>query len=132
MALQLKLVTPQATVFEGTVDECNAPGAEGLFGVLPEHISYLTAVVPGPLRFVQGGSKQSFAIGRGFIQVADDAITVLTRFADEAASIDGNAAESELAEAEKAFTEVGPSDQGYTAAEDRVLEARARMNALAE
>ena len=35
------LVTPQATVFEGEVAECTAPGSGGEFGVLPEHISYL-------------------------------------------------------------------------------------------
>jgi len=57
-AIELRVTTPQATVFEGSVAECTAPGATGEFGVLPEHISYLTTILPGPLRFDHGDDEK--------------------------------------------------------------------------
>ena len=42
--LTLDIVTPYGHVFTGEVDEIVAPGSEGEFGVLPEHISCLTTL----------------------------------------------------------------------------------------
>jgi len=126
-SIHLRVVTPKSTVFEGDVADCTAPGATGEFGVLPEHISYLTAVIPGPLRFEHSGSQHAYAIGRGFIQVASDNVTVLCRYAESTSGIVPKDAATELEEAEMAFAHMGPDSEGYAAAEDRVLDARARV-----
>lgn len=128
--IQLKVVTPSRTVFEGAVGECTAPGAEGEFGVLPEHISYLTTILPGALRFEQEGKTKNFAIGTGFIQVVGDQVTILTRFCDAADGLDKGELAKELQEAEVQLSQYGPSDLEHPAALARVQDARARLGAL--
>jgi F-type H+-transporting ATPase subunit epsilon len=129
-SIHLKVVSPRTTIFEGEVAHCTAPGATGEFGVLPEHISYLTSIVPGPLRFEHEGTRYVYALGKGFIQVVGDDVTVLTQFADTQDSLDRSALLEELTAAETAFVELGPSDRGYAPAWNRVLNARARLATL--
>ncbi|MEE8329122.1 MAG: F0F1 ATP synthase subunit epsilon, partial [Thermodesulfovibrionia bacterium] len=42
--LKLEIVTPHGLVYSDEVDEVIAPGSEGEFGVLPQHIPFLTTL----------------------------------------------------------------------------------------
>ena len=44
-----RLVTPTGIVFEGEAAEVSAIGPLGEFGILPEHINFITSLVPGIL-----------------------------------------------------------------------------------
>ena len=44
-----RLVTPTGVVFEGDAAEVSAVGPLGEFGVLPDHINFITSLVPGVL-----------------------------------------------------------------------------------
>ena len=47
--MRFELVSPSKVFFEGTVEEINAPGIEGDFGVLPGHTPFLTFLNIGEL-----------------------------------------------------------------------------------
>ena len=53
--LQLEVVTPDKTVVSEAVEMAVCPGAEGEFGVLPNHVSLLSALKIGDLRYRANG-----------------------------------------------------------------------------
>ena len=47
------MVAPEREVFAGLVDQVDAPGVEGDFGVLPAHAPFMTALREGAARAAQ-------------------------------------------------------------------------------
>ena len=83
--LQFSLVSPEREVFSGLVDQVDAPGVEGDFGVLADHAPFMTALREGAVTVYQGGSTRVFTIQGGFADVTPDGLTVLAEHAVEAA-----------------------------------------------
>jgi F-type H+-transporting ATPase subunit epsilon len=78
----LSILTPERTVFEGSVEYVQVPGSEGYLGVLAGHAALVTALAPGVLTVRQpGGDEVRWRVSGGFFEVADGRATVL---ADEA------------------------------------------------
>ena len=48
--LQFSLVSPERELFSGQVEQVDAPGVEGEFGVLPRHAPFMTVLMPGVVR----------------------------------------------------------------------------------
>ncbi|HEY1373183.1 MAG TPA: F0F1 ATP synthase subunit epsilon, partial [Candidatus Binatia bacterium] len=69
--IQLRIVTPTRLMLDEEVDEVTAPGVLGQFGVLPNHIAFLTLLQPGELSFKQGGRVTRLAIAGGYAEVLD-------------------------------------------------------------
>ena len=87
--LQLEVVTPDKTVVSGEVEMAVCPGVEGEFGVLPKHVSLLSALKIGGLRYkVAGGKEEHVFISGGFADVNNDVLTVLAESAELAQDID--------------------------------------------
>jgi F-type H+-transporting ATPase subunit epsilon len=117
--MRFSVTTPVGAVVEADIDEVTAPGQEGEFGVLPEHIPLMAALKPGVLtyRTSGGGRSHVLAVGEGFLQVAPvagtkgsgdakpdarpvDRVLVLVDRAVAASGIDRAAAARDLARAE--------------------------------
>jgi F-type H+-transporting ATPase subunit epsilon len=75
--LHLDIVTPEALVVSELVDEVTAQGVEGDFGVLPGHITFLTALRPGPLVYRMGETTRRVELAGGIVEVLNDRVTVL-------------------------------------------------------
>ncbi len=86
--LQLEVVTPDKTVVSGEVEMAVCPGIEGEFGVLPKHVSLLSALKIGGMRYRTGGKDEHVFISGGFADVNNDVLTVLAESAELADSID--------------------------------------------
>ncbi len=119
--LHLRIVTPQRLVLDERVASVTAEGALGQFGVLPQHIAFLSSLEPGILTLKTAGGERRVAIKGGFVEVKDDVVTVLADEAVEAGEIDTAGAESAVAEAEKAL-EAAP--YGHPEHEARVRDRR--------
>ena len=100
-ALQLDVVTPDKQVVSQAVDYVSAPGVEGEFGVLPNHVSLLSALAIGTLRFNAGGKNHYVFISGGFAEVSNNTVTVLAEAAELAEDIDQARAQSARERAEK-------------------------------
>ena len=125
---QLRLATPRRDLVEQPVVEVTAPGAAGEFGVLPDHVNFLTSLACGRLSFKDPrGTATAYAIRAGFAEVSDNVMIVLADAAETPVEIDAAAARADLAEAEAALEKIGPVDSGYEAAESRRAWARARL-----
>lgn len=75
--LQFDLVSPEKLVFSAEVDAVQIPGAEGDFGVLPDHSPVMAMIRPGTLTVENDGTSQSFELSGGFADVTPQGVTVL-------------------------------------------------------
>ena len=95
--LQLEVVTPDKTVVSAQVDMAVCPGVMGEFGVLPHHVSLLSALKIGNLRYTEGGKQHNVFISGGFADVNNKVLTVLAESAELAEDIDTARAQKRLA-----------------------------------
>lgn len=85
MALKVEIVTPQRKVFSGEADQVQAPGWLGQMGVLPRHARLLSLTTQGEVILHQGGKQTRFVVGKGFVEVGDDQVTLLVDSCEAAA-----------------------------------------------
>ena len=83
--LHFSLVSPERELFAGLVDQVDAPGSEGDFGVLAGHAPFMTALKEGQIRVHNDGRVTAFDIRGGFADVTPEGLTVLAEHAQEAA-----------------------------------------------
>jgi F-type H+-transporting ATPase subunit epsilon len=129
---RLRIVTPERSLLDEDVEEVVAPGAAGEFGVLPDHITFLTVLVPGRLIYKVAGRRHVVAIFGGYAEVADNVMTVLADGAEPVAEIDAASAERALRDAEAKLTSIDPGEPHVAALRRVVEESTARLAATAE
>ncbi|PIR34368.1 MAG: ATP synthase F1 subunit epsilon [Alphaproteobacteria bacterium CG11_big_fil_rev_8_21_14_0_20_44_7] len=82
MALNLEIITPDEVIFSGEVAMVVAPGAEGEFGVLPNHAPLIAELQQGELRIYDkveaAKPAQIFKTEGGFVQVMGTKCTILS------------------------------------------------------
>jgi F-type H+-transporting ATPase subunit epsilon len=127
MALSLDIVTPERRVLSVTCDEVRAPGVLGGFGIRKTHTSFMSALEPGRLTYVEGGRDHHLAIGGGFLQVADDKVIVLADSAEAAPDIDVDRAQKALSDAQARLRQLTEDDRAYAEEAARVKRAAARL-----
>jgi F-type H+-transporting ATPase subunit epsilon len=84
--LNFSLVSPEREVFAGLVDQVDAPGVEGDFGVLPQHAPFMTALREGAVTVFAEKGKRTFTVRGGFADVTPDGLTILAEQATEVAA----------------------------------------------
>jgi F-type H+-transporting ATPase subunit epsilon len=92
------VVTPEETILDVETDFVAAPLFDGEVGILPRHSPLIGRLGYGELRLKKGAETSRYYVDGGFLQVADDVISVLTGRAIPAAKIDRATAEKQLAE----------------------------------
>ena len=83
MPLNVSVISPERTLFEGSVDSLVAPAFDGEVGILPGHAPMMTLLGKGTLRLGSEGSAGRFNVEGGFLQVVDDAVRVVTERASQ-------------------------------------------------
>ena len=125
--IRLRIVTPTRMVLDEEVDEVTAPGELGEFGVLPNHIAFLTTLVPGELSYKQGGVRRSLAIIGGDAEVLDNVMTVLAPAAEFPSEIDVPRAQRAKERAEKRIGEINYEDVEHAMLAEAARRAEARL-----
>ena len=105
MTLTLRVLAPDQSVYDDTADEIILPSTTGLLGVLPGHISMVTAIDFGVLRVFKNGNWDSIALTGGFAEVESNEVTVLVNKAEMGKNIDSAQAEAELEQAKNQLTQ---------------------------
>ncbi len=81
--LHFSLVAPERQLFSAEVDQVDAPGVEGDFGVLAGHAPFMTALKAGPVTVFDGSARRTFTIEGGFADVTPAGLTILAEQATE-------------------------------------------------
>jgi F-type H+-transporting ATPase subunit epsilon len=82
--IHFSLVAPERELFAGEVDQVDAPGAEGDFGVLYGHEPFMTTLRAGEVIVRDGDVRRIFTIEGGFADVTPESFTLLAEHATEA------------------------------------------------
>ena len=126
--LQCIVVTPEATVLNEQVDFVALPLYDGEIGFAPARAPMIGRLGYGELRLHAGGQTRRFYVDGGFVQVAANVVSVLTKRATPAASVDAQVAAEHLAEARR---RPPSSDESFAARARLEQQARAQMRVAA-
>jgi F-type H+-transporting ATPase subunit epsilon len=80
--LTVALITPGATVFEGEADMVVVPAWDGEVGFLRDHAPMMALLGEGVMRVTLDGAERHFRLAGGFVQVAENVVSVLTERAE--------------------------------------------------
>ncbi len=127
MAITLDIVTPERRVLSVSCDEVRAPGVQGGFGIRQNHEPFMTALEPGRLTYVEGGREHHYAVGGGFLQVAENRVIVLADTAESAEDIDVDRARAAFQQAQERLLKTTEQDEHHAAESARVRRAAARL-----
>lgn len=75
--LQFSLVSPEAEVFSGEVDQVDIPGSEGDLGIFPNHSPLMAAIRTGAITVYTDGAQTQYLVQGGFADVTPAGLTVL-------------------------------------------------------
>lgn len=125
--IRLRVVTPSRLLLDEEVDEVTGPGELGEFGVLPNHIAFLSNLVPGEMSYLQGGTRHVLVVSGGYAEVLDNVMTVLAPAAEFASEVDAARAQRAKERAEKRMGEVSWEDAEFAGLEEAQRRANVRL-----
>lgn len=100
--IQCTVVTPEETALEKDVSFVVVPMADGELGVASGHSAMIGRLGYGELRLKESdGSESRYYVDGGFVQIADNVVSVLTGRFIPADKIDVEATKTQLADAMK-------------------------------
>ena len=80
MSMTLKVRLPYEVLFEEEVSRIRAEAENGWFGLLPKHIDFVTALVPGVMTFQPCGKPEEYvAVDHGVLVKCGAEVSVSTR-----------------------------------------------------
>jgi F-type H+-transporting ATPase subunit epsilon len=80
--LHVLVISPEKTVYDDDADMVVAPAWDGEVGILRGHAHLMALLGTGEIRVSRGDSTQRFQVDGGFLQVADNVVTVLSEKAE--------------------------------------------------
>ncbi len=98
--LEYIVVTPEATVLQMPAEFVALPLYDGELGVLPGHSPFIGRLGYGELRVKENGKTVSLYVDGGFVQVADNIVSVLTNNAVPAEKLNPATAREQLSAAQ--------------------------------
>ncbi|MFP7571384.1 ATPase [Marivita sp. S2033] len=87
--MQVYLRLPSSVLFEGDATRLRAEAADGAFGILPNHVDFVTALVPSVLLLTQtDGQERIFGIDEGVLVKKGHRVEIAVRRAVESDDLD--------------------------------------------
>lgn len=100
--IRIEVITPERTVLWDRAESIIVPSADGYLGILANHAPLVAGLRAGVLFHGRpGDDKRRLAISGGFLEVADNHVTVLADTAELAEEIDVGRAEAAYKRAER-------------------------------
>ena len=121
------VVTPEQTVCETTADFVAVTLFDGEIGIGPGHTPLIGRLGYGEMRIRRGEQVERFYVEGGFVEVADDVVSLLTNRAIAADKIDEQAAYRQM---ETARSQTAHAPAVMAAREQAVAQARAQLRVV--
>ncbi|GAC1461927.1 MAG: ATP synthase F1 subunit epsilon [Chamaesiphon sp.] len=131
MALTVRVIAPDKTVWDSNAEEVILPSTTGQMGILKGHAPLLTALDTGVMRVRPGKDWVAIALMGGFAEVENDEVIILVNGAERGDKIKLEDARAIYTEAEARFNQVqnGGTRQEQIQATQALKRARARFQA---
>jgi F-type H+-transporting ATPase subunit epsilon len=131
MALTVRVIAPDKTVWDSGAEEVVLPSTTGQLGILSGHAPLLTALDTGVMRVRETKEWVAIALMGGFAEVENDEVTILVNGAERGDAISPEDAKKAFQDAEKRLEDArkGDSRQEQIQAAQALKRARARLQA---
>ncbi|MFP4353024.1 MAG: ATP synthase F1 subunit epsilon [Puniceicoccaceae bacterium] len=86
--MKISIITPEKIAYQGEADHVVLNTVDGEIGILPGHLPLVTLLRPGDIQVESGGEKEYLAVDKGFAEISDDRIRVMTEAAIDVDEID--------------------------------------------
>ena len=131
MVLNLKVITPDKTVWDDSIEEVVLPSTTGQLGILGGHAPLITALETGVMRIRPDKEWKAIALVGGFAEVDNNEVKVLVNSAEMGDNIDLETARSEYESAQNEFAnaEKGEDKLAKNRSNQALKKARARFQA---
>lgn len=100
----LSIVTPDREAFAEDVESVSVPGEDGRLMILPRHARLFASLTEGEVKIKEQGKESLLAIGGGFIDVAENTVTILVSEAQHAHELNEEAISRAKKSAEELLT----------------------------
>ncbi len=78
--MNILVLTPEKEIYNGEIKSVKVPGVNGQFEILNNHAPIVSALVAGEVRIIENsGSRTSFTIEQGFIEMLNNEISLLVQ-----------------------------------------------------
>ncbi len=78
--MNISVLTPDRTVFEGPIKSLTVPGVAGRFEIKRRHAALVSALKAGSVLIKEeDGTRKVFSIEKGFVEVLNDNISLLVQ-----------------------------------------------------
>lgn len=125
--IQLEVVTPERRVLAEQVDTVTVPGLDGELGILPGHTPLISQLRTGVLSYLQGERTTQLHVSGGFVEVADDKVSVLAEIAERPDEIDAARARLAREHAEKTLSAWSGTEEDFEVARARLERSMVRL-----
>lgn len=76
MSLNLKIVSPEKVVYDGTVERVVVPGTSGEFEILVNHAPIISTLEKGRLVFHDSEGQHELMVNGGFVEVQKNNVNI--------------------------------------------------------
>ena len=131
--MQLDIVTPDRRVVIGDTTDVIIPAIEGELEVLPGHAPFISVLGTGVLTFTQGGKPVRLMVSGGFVEVADDRVTLMADKAALTEEVEHELERKQLTSAEEQLQKLGAvatHDETYLRLQAEVDRAVAKISLI--
>ncbi|HEY9695474.1 MAG TPA: ATP synthase F1 subunit epsilon [Oculatellaceae cyanobacterium] len=131
MALTVRVISPDKTVWDAAAEEIVLPSTTGQLGILTGHAPLLSALDTGVMRVRAGKDWVAIALMGGFAEIENNEVTILVNGAERGDKINLEEARTAYNEAESRLNQVqnGGNRQEQIQATQALKRARARFQA---
>lgn len=117
MPIHVEFVSPERIIFEAEANQVIVRTTDGEIGLQPGHVPFVGVLATAQARIydADGSTLHTFAVHRGFVEIANDHCTILSDVAELSTDIDRARAEIAEQRAEEALR-ADPEDADAAAA----------------
>ncbi len=131
--LNVEVITPDATVFQGEATQIILTSGGGAMGILPDHAPLVATLDLGPARVdLPDGGQVFLMVGDGFLEVRDNQVKVLAQVGERDEQIDVERAERSIDRAKERLARraEAKTDIDFDRVERSLARARIRVKIL--
>ncbi|MFB4163304.1 F0F1 ATP synthase subunit epsilon [Alteribacillus sp. JSM 102045] len=125
--LNVNVVTPDGTVYEGDVEMVSVRAQSGELGILPGHIPLVAPLAVCAARLKHESRVQLVSVSGGFIEVRPDKVTILAEAAETPSEIDVERAREAKVRAEDRLNRANQEEIDFKRAELALKRANTRL-----
>lgn len=131
MKIKLKITTPEQIILEDEVDQITLPTKMGEITILPGHIPLVSSLLPGEVLIKKNKEEIPLAISGGFLELANNNLTILADTAERVEEIDEERAEQARQKAKELLEKKQDLDDiSFTALSSKIEKELTRLKVV--